>query len=341
MSLLVTLALAADAPLAPLRPAPSPITEAAPADAAVPFRLVLVPGVGLAAAPDAAVHGSSFGVYAHAAAVRGLDAQLLGTWVDGEVDGVQAALGLAVAGEVRGAQLSSGVNWSRGDVAFAQLSAGANVAEGAVRGVQGSAGVNVAAAVDGMQAAPVNVARAVSGAQLGLVNVGGDARGLQLGLVNVARTSGVSLGLVNLIGDGLHRVDVWASESSVGNVGIKLGSKQVYTLVGAGWVGLEQDFWTFGGGMGVHLGRDRLWVEVDDSVWGIADGVRLAPGIHNKLRIQAGVALHEHLQPFAGVSLNHWIGTGAVWPSAQDLPARITPDKRLAAWPGVHAGISF
>jgi hypothetical protein len=51
--------------------------------------------------------------------------------------------------------------------------------------------------------------------------------------------------------------------------------------------------------------------------------------------------MHEHLQPFVGASMNHWVGTGQVWPTSEALPARWSPDRRVTAWPGLHAGVSF
>ncbi len=339
----------------------------------VSSRLVFVPGMGWNAAPDRSVTGFSTGIIAHGHDLEGLDAQWVGSWLTGTMSGIQTAMAYTVAQDVHGLQATMGVAWARGDVRVGQASLGVNVAEGAVDGVQLTTGVNVAAeGFDGLQASTglnlaggdsegvqatcgLNIARGFDGVQLGAVNVADDVRGLQLGflnvgkrvdgvqlgLVNIAETSDVSIAPINFVKDGLHRVDVWASESAMTTVAMKFGSKHVYTLGGAGWVRPDQPWWTFGGGFGVHVQKDQLWGEVDATVWGVADGIRLAPGLHNKVRASVGLEVAPALQPFVGVSLNGWYGTGDIWPRAVDLPSQATPDHRYVAWPGAHVGISF
>lgn len=311
LALLLATAFAQDAPPPPpvLRPAAPVDTAAEPVES---FRITVLPGLGWHAAPGARIDGLSLGFVGQAAAVDGVDAQVFGSVVQGDMDGVQASGWLNVAG---------------GEASDA---------------IQATGGLNVARDLDGLQLGTANVAQHVDGVQAGLLNVADDADGLQIGLVNVARTSEVAIAPINLIGDGLHRVDVWASESAMLSGAVKFGSKQVYTLIGAGWVNPEQAWWTFGGGLGIHAQRGRLWVEIDDSAWALASGPVLAPGVHNKLRLQVGVDLaRRHLAPFAGVSINTWFGSGQVWPRAVDLPQRIGAGRRIATWPGVHAGVSF
>ena len=291
------------APAAIAQPAAALIPKAAPAEDGeedVAFRFTVVPGIGWNAQPDATVDGFSTGFVGQAAAVDGVDAQLGLSIVEGRVDGVQASVGLSMAEEIDGLQLSSMVNLVDGEVRVGQLSGAVNVAGGDVVGLQGagfvniaggnvhgvqaaaavniaggeqsegvqaSGGVNIADGIEGIQAAPVNIAETVEGAQAGVLNIGGDVDGLQIGVINVARTSKVSIAPLNFIGDGLHRVDVWSSESAVVSGGLKFGSKHVYTLLAAGWVGEDQPWWTWGGGFGVHIQHDRLWAEIDDSVW--------------------------------------------------------------------------
>jgi hypothetical protein len=356
-------AFAAEPPTAALSTAPPAAVlasrdEPAPEGRApVSLKLALVPSVGIAAGADVPVDGVALGVLTMSPSVEGLDLQLAASWVDGKATGLQAAFGATVAGEVEGVQLTSGVAWAVGDVKLAQLSAGAAVAGGTVTGLQAAAGVSVADGVVGVQSAPVVVAQRVEGlqaglltvgdevrgVQLGLLNVGRDVDGLQLGLVNVARTSKVSIAPLNFVGDGLHRVDVWASESAVGSAALKFGSKHVYTMLGAGWVNRTQPWWTFGGGFGLHLPAGPAWIELDDSVWSLAAGNVLVPGVHNKLRAQVGVDLVKgHLAPFAGVSVNTWWGLGEVAPRAtRGLPEWADPTRSWVAWPGVHAGVSF
>ncbi|MEZ4237075.1 MAG: hypothetical protein R3F59_13160 [Myxococcota bacterium] len=332
---------------------PPPATVGAPNTAPAAVRLSALPNVGWHAAPDEGLGSFGFGLVSRQTTADGVDLQMIASWVDGRMRGSQISPVVNVAGDVQGLQIAMGANWSRDDVRFSQLSMGANVAEEDVFGFQGTMGANVArgarrrAGVDGREhrardglgrgagverhqhraAARRGAGRAlgladdIAGVQLGLVNLGRNVDGLQLGLVNVAKTSKVSIAPINLIEDGLHHVDVWVSESAVGAAALKFGSRNMYTLLGVGWVNPKQRWWTFGGGWGVHLQRDDLWIEADDSVWGLANANVLAPGVQNRLRLQGGWALREHLQPFVGASLNTWVGTGAVWPRPTDEAA--------------------
>lgn len=325
----------------------------------VSMRISVLPGIGIGASADAAVDGFSVGFVSRAVSLDGVDGEVGLSWVDGSVDGVQAsAFASWAGGDLRMLQASAAVGFVGGDLEGVQAAGGANVVRGRMDGLQGSGGLNVAlgggsgvqgtgglnlagGSFDGVQAAPMNVARDLEGLQIGIVNVGRDVRGVQLGLVNIARTSQVSIAPINLIGDGLHRVDVWTSESAVGTAALKFGSKNVYTLIGAGWVNPEQAYWTWGGGLGMHLVLRPVWLEVDGTAWGVARGNVVAPGVHAKLRAQVGFDLTPHLAPFAGVSMNTWTGDGSVTPRAFGIPSSREGQGRFVAWPGLHAGVSF
>ena len=159
-----------------------------------------------------------------------------------------------------GAQLTSGANWVEGPMAGAQLAAGINVARGGGhgaalaggmnlalahwQGAQLAGGVNLAEDIAGAQIAPLNLASSSSGLQLGVANLAGDETGAQIGVVNVARRSrgfklgvvniagahdGDTFGIVNVIGNGIHDVAVYATDSMLSNVALELGSRHIYT----------------------------------------------------------------------------------------------------------------
>jgi len=337
------------------------VREDVPEPNTVAFRLSLVPGIGIHAAPNAVVDGFSAGVVSVTQGLEGFDGQLGVSSVNGPVQGAQLALGVAVALEdVQGIQSALGASVIGGSLEGMQATVGANVIGDALQGVQAavganviigegshgaqlSSGLNVARDLKGVQAGTINIAQKIQGAQAGLVNVADESQGVQVGLVNVARTSNVSIGLLNFIGDGLHRVDVWTDTSSVANVALKLGSKQVYTLLGVGVVNTSQDWLTTGGGLGVHLDVKPVWFEVDGSAWGLFSPTRgVAPGVLGRVRAQVGVDLFKrHVAPFAGVSLNTWAGTGAVWTRPVGVPFESRRDNKFVAWPGAHVGVSF
>jgi hypothetical protein len=159
--------------------------------------------------------------------------------------GAQLAAGANwVDGETRGAQLGAGVNFTRGGGRGAQLAGGLNLTLGRWSGAQLAGGANLADEISGAQLAPLNIASKSRGAQIGVLNVAGDETGAQLGVANVANRSrgfklgvvnvakehdGDTFGLVNVIGNGIHGVAVYATESMLTNVALQLGSRHFYT----------------------------------------------------------------------------------------------------------------
>lgn len=160
--------------------------------------------------------------------------------VGGRADGAQIAGVLNVAGALDGAQVSGAVSWS-GPVDGAQVSGAVSIAAGAVDGAQVSGALNIAGDVEGAQiAGALNLASAVDGAQIGVINIGGDVDGAQVGVINIARRMrGAPIGLINIIGDGIHRVEAWSSDEHATNIGVRLGSQSVQSILAVGSDDLE------------------------------------------------------------------------------------------------------
>lgn len=149
--------------------------------------------------------------------LRGVQLSWLVNMVMGDTCGLQAGMGnftqkraagvqlapsiiaaLNLAGDIRGAQVSTGVLSMNktGTLAGLQLNLGllGNHAND-VSGIQLAATCNVARYVDGIQVGLVNVCRFQSGVQLGLINWTERIDGVQIGVLNVAtgKTSGTPL----------------------------------------------------------------------------------------------------------------------------------------------------
>jgi len=61
-------------------------------------------------------------------------------------------------------------------------------------------------------------------------------RGFTLGVINVApHDDGESFGVLNFIGNGIHDAYAYASDLFLTNVGVKLGSRHLYTSFGLGY----------------------------------------------------------------------------------------------------------
>ena len=163
----------------------------------------------------------------------------LSSWVGAQVGGA----GNLALGDVRGTQISPLFNFTPRSVHGAQISLGANLGLGAVRGGALSALANVHDEVAGVQLAFFNLARAVNGTQVGGVNVAAEVSGLQLGIINIGQSSAWPVGLLNLIGDGLHHVGWLGSTMAPLGARLQLGGKVLYSAwtLGIGSRGTDLD----------------------------------------------------------------------------------------------------
>lgn len=287
---------------------------------------------------DGRLDGFQFaGVFCSAGGdVQGAQVAGIYTDSDGDVDGAQVAgIWCAADGNVTGGQFS-GIWNSAHDVSFVQSAGIFNVAEGRLLGVQASgifniaegkavgvqaAGIfNSAADIDGVQASGIlNVAENVKGVQAGLLNFGGVVHGAQIGLVNISdELHGLPIGLINISGNGLSDVSVWYSDNGFVNFGYQLGTPSVYTFMNAGFSQNWTDAASLGLGMGVEIGGDALFIDIDaygkayqagmggalENIQGIVKG---SSDIFPALRLTAGVELFDILSIFGGVNLDCYI----------------------------------
>lgn len=312
------------------------------APASVDVQLVVVPGLGWNADGGAAVDGVSGGlITVRASAVDGVQGALIVAMTDGVVDGAQGALVVAKAGAVRGVQ-GALVGTVADEVQGVQIS-GTFTAARHVEGAQIAQVVAVAEEIDGAQVATVTVAGRVDGAQVGLVNVAGRADGVQVGLVNVAKEAhGATIGALNFVGNGYNRVVVTGGSANVANVSAHLGGVAgPYTTIGAGLVRFGEPWWTFGGGMGVHVPTPGpLFFNLEGTAWGVVDGVYLADGLLGKARLSVGIELGPRLAILASGGLDGWVGRGVVTPVVTSLPTWGPRDARKI-WPGFDVGMTF
>ena len=218
-----------------------------------------------------------------------------------------------------------------------------------------SVGWHVAGAMDlvgkkmtGLQTSTINVAKEMTGAQIGVINVAGKATGAQIGVINVAKEmDGAPIGVINIIGDGMHSVAAWTSETTQGTVGVKLGSKHVFTILGVGGSSYKTGFTSVVGGIGGHKDIGPGWLEVDGLLQDINHGPLFSEDHQEPLltsgRVSVGFNVVDRLAPFAGLSYNMSIPIDGV---PYDDP--ITPvqgsqisDTNMRWWPGFFAGIQY
>ena len=282
----------------------------------------------------------------------------------GSVRGFQAAGGGNFTGrDLQGLQISSGLNLVGRNVRnrSLQIAAGANIA-GNLEGTQISAASNIALGWDqesdipyaGTQISIVNIAPGEIGTQIGLFNLAGHVRTSQIGLLNVSgRMSGVPIGLISFVKDNPLHLQLWGSDTEVANLGVRLGSRHVYSLLMVGsYPHGDLGRWSSGFGIGGHipLGK-QLFLNVDfitrgvgytdeseEETWWYDEQTVL-----NKLRLGFGWERHKWFSVFGGLSLNFLVsdrrdtsdfgyGFDRVY-QRDDITVRI--------WPGFFAGVQF
>ena len=264
----------------------------------------------------------------------------------GRFDGVQLAPGIAqTLGSSRGVQLSAVANVVSGDVRGVQVTGALNMADGTGRGVQLAGGANVAGKAVGLQLAPINLAGDTRGVQLGVANLAwGQARGLQLGVVNLAARSrgfsvglvnvareheGEALGLLNFIGNGIHDVAVYSTDTMLTNASVKLGGRHLYTSYTVGYtpgdklngragpavVTVDDRRLGLGLGIGYRFALDFQWLrflELEATGMAVQRELDFTDGdvpLLTAARAIVGIELARDLTLIAGVTENVSIGT--------------------------------
>ena len=283
----------------------------------------------------------------------------------GSVQGFQAAGGGNFAGrDLQGLQITSALNFVGRNVLSQglQIAAGVNIA-GNLEGTQISAATNVALGWDqeantqstGTQISVVNIAHGDIDTQIGLLNIAGHVRTSQVGLLNVSgRMSGVPIGLISFVKNNPLHLQLWGSDTEVANLGLRLGSRHVYSLLMVGsYPHGDLGRWSSGFGIGGHipLGK-RLFLNVDlitrgvvyadeseEDTWGYDD----EHTVLNKLRLGFGWERHKWFSVFGGVSLNFLVSHR---PDTSDFGYGFDhvyreDDVTIRVWPGFFAGVQF
>ena len=280
------------------------------------------------------------------------------------VRGFQGAGGGNFAGRnLQGLQITSGLNLVGGNVLSQslQIAAGVNIA-GNLEGTQISAATNIALGWDqeanirytGTQISVVNIAHGDIDTQIGLLNIAGHVWTSQVGLLNVSgRMSGIPIGLISFVKNNPLHLQLWGSDTEVANLGVRLGSRHVYSLLMVGsYPHGDLGRWSSGFGIGGHIPLGvRLFLNVDlitrgvvyadeseEDTWGYDEHTVL-----NKLRLAVGWERHKWFSVFGGVSLNFLVSHR---PDTSDFGYGFDhvyreDDVTIRVWPGFFAGVQF
>ena len=294
--------------------------------------------------------------------VSGVQASGFSNFVKGNVRGVQASsIHNHVSGSLTGIQASNFSNFVKGKLVGLQISNIHNVCYDSVFGMQAASIVNFAhKKVTGVQLAGIgNFAnRELNGVQASAIfNYAKKLKGVQIGLINVSDTSeGYSIGLVNIVFKGYHKIALSTNEVLKFNAAFKTGNSKLYSILLVGYRG-KGDGWesgdtsriiSFGYGMGheFYLGKrfsinpefTSQYLHLDN--WGNAN-------VMSKFHLQFNLKLGKYFSLFAGPSFTAYYSEQEKGSAALQLP--LSPsyhtfdlwDNDVKGWFGWNAGITI
>jgi hypothetical protein len=140
----------------------------------------------------------------------------------------------------------------------------------------------------------------------GVFNYAKKLKGVQFGLINIADTSdGYSIGLINIVLKGYHKLSLSTNEVVEANVAFKTGSRRLYSILQAGMnPGKKgEKLYTFGYGLGTEMGLAK-WLSINPEL--SAEYLYLGSWNHlnllNKLHLQFNVKFGKAFSIFGGPS---------------------------------------
>jgi hypothetical protein len=286
--------------------------------------------------------------------VAGVQAGVGASLTRGSLRGLQAAVGAAIVrGDLRGVQLASGVSWVSGSATGLQAAAGLSWVNHDFHGLQTAAGLTgVAGTMHGVQAGVVNYSAEMAGTQVGVVNVASVSRGLQLGLINyMEEDQGVPIGLLSYARkNGILRLDVFGTETSPANIGLKIGGRNVYNILAIGTRGgAKENRLTSSLGLGVRAHIERSWLTYLDTEAVASTFNRNFVGNNDRLLLLSSLRLvgtwrlWQRFALQAGPTVNVLVrkrGLDDVAPGALDLVLHDGPT-HVSLYPGLVLGVEI
>jgi len=225
--------------------------------------------------------------------MQGIQLSGVGNWSVKEMQGIQVSGAFNLAGSsTQGLIFTGGINLARKDMqglfgaGIANISGGAiegllfsgitNLAKSSMQGIAASGLFNYSKSFEGITVSSVNVSRELSGMQVGGANFAKEASGIQIGLINYAKSfQGLPVGLISYYNNGRTNIDTWTSETGFTNIGLKLGTNEIYNMISVGYNPLlSRDVWQVGWSIGRlhqythhYLYTDFSYFKINESSW--------------------------------------------------------------------------
>lgn len=275
--------------------------------------------------------------------------------VGGNVKGVQVGgINNTVLGRVTGLQIGGVNNYAKNGFDGFQLAGVHNHTPDSVKGLQIAGVSNFAMKkTSGVQISGVaNMSHGdMDGVQIsGVFNYARHLRGLQIGLINIADTSdGYSIGLVNIVLKGYHKLSFSSNEVTNLNVAFKSGNSKLYSILQAGTnVKENEKLYTFGYGLGSDWPLTKwLYINPELSANYLYLGAFDYVNILSKANLHLNFRLGKYFSIFAGPTFNAYYtnqdigfnGYKFLLPGSRYKTFEL--HNKVSGWIGWNAGINL
>ncbi len=275
--------------------------------------------------------------------------------VGGSVRGVQlGGLSNTVLDSLNGVQLGGITNYVRKNFIGWQLGGIYNHVGGSMKGWQMAGVTNFTNhETDGAQIAGVaNISsRQVNGVQIaGVFNYTRKLRGVQFGLINVTDSStGYSIGLINIVLKGYHKLSLSSNEVLNVNAAFKTGSSKLYSILLAGAnADTNRKAFSFGYGFGSDISLSkRFSINPEITSQYLYLGTWEYLNLLNKINLLFTVKFGKYFSIYAGPSYSIFISdqTTPVAGYKSNIPFdsfhKNEFSSRVTGWIGWTAGINL
>ena len=274
---------------------------------------------------------------------KGLQLGFMGV-VRGNVNGLQLAFLNVGKKNVKGAQLGF-VNNTRSDLNGAEVGF-VNLIGERGNGLQIGFLNATKKSLNGAQIGFLNVSDSnVRGAQIGFLNlIKGTVSGFQLGFVNLVDSvsEGVALGFLSYVKRGGYRaIEVSSNELYPVNIGFKIGTTKLYSIIQTSYSSEFTDKFAIGTGLGSLFRINQNWSFSPEAVF--SSSLNKQPTISTSLRFSLRYSLSKHLQLAGGLSAVQYTKakdkSAAPWFKITDV--RLDDDNRIVFGAGVSLIYNF
>ncbi|MEO5995188.1 MAG: STN and carboxypeptidase regulatory-like domain-containing protein [Chitinophagaceae bacterium] len=286
--------------------------------------------------------------------MKGVQVAGLSNTVLNNVEGIQAAgINNLSKGSVKGLQLGGIYNHSSGKITGLQIAGISNFSKDMITGTQVSGVANVGnKQINGLQIAGVaNYSKEVKGVQISSVlNYTKRLHGVQIGLINISDSSdGLSIGLINIVLKGYHKLSFSTNEAVNANVAFKTGTSKLYSILQAGAnIDSSKKIYSFGYGLGkeISLGK-RFAINPELTSQYLYLGSWDYLNLLNKINVNLTVKFGRYFSIFGGPSFAVYYSnqagaeTGYKFPVASVGHRTYDMGKNVIGWIGWNAGINI